>query len=78
MRASLTQVKRFGTGGNGQTVASANCHVFRVGLQCCVELQSPSDVFMGEQISEKKCGLLGQSDRFGDSGFDYAGTLQCS
>lgn len=42
--ASLTQVKRFGTDGNGQTVTSANCHDFRVGLQCRVELQSPSDV----------------------------------
>lgn len=42
--ASLTYVNRFGTDGNGQTVAPANRHVFRLGLQCRVELQSPSDV----------------------------------
>lgn len=34
----------FGTDGNGLSVASANSHVFRFCLKCCVEVQSPRDV----------------------------------
>lgn len=59
MWSSLIQVRRLGTGGNGQTVAFANCHVFKVGIQCRVELQSPSDVCVSiaEWISARKCKL---------------------
>lgn len=49
---SQTQVNGFGTDGNGLSVASANSHVFRFCLKCCVEVQSPRDVWLQSRTEQ--------------------------
>lgn len=75
IRASPTAVKSSGTDGNGQTVASANCHVFRIVSRWTSVSQRG---VCGPWIGEKKCRLLGQSCKLRGWGSDYDGMLQCS